>query len=146
MSDFFQFKTPEESTGFLLWKVNSLWQREIKKILQEFDLSHTQFVVLATTHFLGMKDKTVTQIQISKQTGIDKMLISNILKVLLSKKLILRKEHETDTRAKIVRLTKNGENLLKKAVKAVEDFDKIFFKKLTDNDKFNVELLNLVDL
>jgi hypothetical protein len=28
----FSFEKTEESTGFLLWQVTNLWQREIKKL------------------------------------------------------------------------------------------------------------------
>jgi DNA-binding MarR family transcriptional regulator len=50
MSDIFKFETPSESNGFLLWKATNLWQREINKILKKFDLTHTQFVVLASLY------------------------------------------------------------------------------------------------
>jgi hypothetical protein len=35
MSEIFSHKTPSDSTGFLLWKVNNLWQREIRKTLKK---------------------------------------------------------------------------------------------------------------
>ena len=144
MSKVFQFETPNESTGFLLWKVNNFWQREIKKSLSQFDLTHTQFVVLANTYYLGTEQESVTQMEIANQIGIDKMLTSNVLKALLKKKLIKREEHKIDTRAKVIYLTKSGQNILKKAVKAVEDFDKSFFNKLVNSNKFNSELLKLL--
>ncbi len=146
MSKVFQFESPNESSGYLMWKVSNLWQREIKKVLSEFGLTHTQFVIMANTHFLSIKNKDVTQIEIAKHAGIDKMLTSNVLKVLLKKQLIDRKEHKTDTRAKTVCLTKDGTAILTKAVKVVEDFDKIFFDKLLNVSTFNKELINLLDI
>ncbi len=145
MSKIFQFETPNESTGFLLWKVNNYWQREIKKSLSQFDLTHTQFVILANTFFLGIKKESVNQMDISNQIGIDKMLTSNVLKALIKKGLIQREEHKVDTRAKVIKITKTGQIILKKAVKEVEDFDKLFFSKLSNAGKFNSELIKLLN-
>ena len=144
MSKIFQFKTPNESTGFLLWKVNNYWQREIKKSLSYFDLTHTQFVVLANTYFLSAEKENVTQMDIANQIGIDKMLTSNVLKALIKKELIQRKEHKTDTRAKVINITKSGKATLKNAVKKVEDFDKLFFSQLKNGNSFNSELIKLL--
>ena len=144
MSKIFQFETPNESTGFLLWKVNNYWQREIKKSLSHFDLTHTQFVVLANTNFLSSEKDNVTQMDIANQIGIDKMLTSNVLKALIKKELIQRREHKTDTRAKIINMTKSGKVTLKKAVKKVEDFDKLFFRNLENGNSFNSELTKLL--
>lgn len=144
MNKVFQFETPNQSTGFLLWKLNNYWQKEIKKSLLKFDLTHTQFVVLANTYYLADTRKDVTQMDISKQIGIDKMLTSNVLKALIKKKLVKREEHKTDTRAKVISLTKEGKVTLKKAVKKVEDFDKIFFSNLENAQSFNSDIINLL--
>jgi len=37
----FSVEKAEESSGFLLWQVTNLWQREIKKALDEFGLTHS---------------------------------------------------------------------------------------------------------
>lgn len=145
MSKVFEFDSPNESTGFLLWKVNNYWQREIKKSLLEYDLTHTQFVVLANAFYLGVEKEDVTQMDIANQIGIDKMLTSNILKALLKKELITREEHKTDTRAKTIQITKIGQEILKKAVNAVEDFDKSFFNNLKNTSNFNQELIHLLE-
>ncbi len=41
------YKTPEASTGFLLWKATQLWQRGVKHALDEYNLTHSLFVTLA---------------------------------------------------------------------------------------------------
>ncbi|PIE79240.1 MAG: MarR family transcriptional regulator, partial [Candidatus Delongbacteria bacterium] len=105
MADFFK-DTPSESTGFLLWKTTNLWQREIKKALKKYDLTHTQFVVLASTYWLSNQNEHITQVEIANFIAIDKMMTSNVVRKLIDKKLISREEHKTDTRAKVVRLTK----------------------------------------
>lgn len=145
MSDTFKFKTPGESTGFLLWKVNNLWQREIKKTLSRYNLTHTQFVILASAYWLSAENKNViTQTEIANHIGIDKMMTSNVIRTLVSKVLIVRTEHKTDTRAKVIRLTDTGIKILKKSVAEVEDFDSQFFEQLSDRNGFNGELLRLL--
>ncbi len=142
--EIFKYKTPSESTGFLLWKVNNLWQREIKKSLKKYNLTHTQFVVLASTVWLSKNNSNVTQVEIANQIEIDKMMTSNVLRTLEKNGLLKRKEHKTDTRAKIIKPTKNGIDILQKAIKEVEKFDSRFFGKINNIAEFNNELNKLL--
>ena len=141
----FGFEKAEDSTGFLLWQTHNLWQREIRKSLQEYNLTHTQFVVMASTYYLGMHHQEVTQIDVSKESNIDVMLTSNVMRALEKRGLLRRAEHSSDTRAKIVMLTDEGYSILKKAVKKVEHFDAIFFSSLKNKIKFNQELIHLLN-
>lgn len=44
----FGFDKPEDSPGFLLWQTTMIWQRQIKKALEQYNVSHAQFVIIAT--------------------------------------------------------------------------------------------------
>ena len=145
MGDTFKFNNADDSTGFLLWKVTNLWQREIRKTLKKENLTHTQFVVLASAFWLSVSNKNLTQVEISNHIGIDKMLTSNVIKKLIEKELLKRTQHKTDTRAKVISLTKKGTETLKKSVKEVEKFDICFFGQLSKKDEFNKELLRLMN-
>lgn len=141
----FGFEKAEESSGFLLWQVSNLWQRGIKKALEPFDLTHSQFVLLASTHWLVLHGQEVTQILLSSHAKIDPMTTSTVVRTLEQKGFIHRKEHTTDTRAKTVELTKSGTDLVHLAVVAVESFDELFFSKLGGNlNTFNQQLLDLM--
>jgi MarR family transcriptional regulator, organic hydroperoxide resistance regulator len=141
----FSFEDAEDSTGFLLWQVTNLWQREIKKALESFDLTHSQYVLLASIHWLTLHNQSVTQIVLSSHTKIDPMTTSTVLRTLQSKGLLKRQEHATDTRAKTVALTDEGKEVVKEAVKAVEKFDRAFFNPLGSGGKeFNKRLLSLL--
>jgi MarR family transcriptional regulator, organic hydroperoxide resistance regulator len=141
----FSFENAEDSTGFLLWQVTNLWQREIKKALESFDLTHSQYVLLASIHWLTLHNQSVTQIVLSSHTKIDPMTTSTVLRTLQSKGLLKRQEHATDTRAKTVELTPEGKEIVKEAVKAVEKFDKEFFEPLGSGGKeFNKRLISLL--
>ncbi|EQA72697.1 MarR family winged helix-turn-helix transcriptional regulator [Leptospira noguchii] len=142
----FSVNKAEDSSGFLLWQVTSLWQRGIQKVLSPLDLTHSQFVLLASMYWLQLHMEDVTQVKLSRHTKIDPMTTSSVLRTLQSKKLILRREHSTDTRAKIVELTEVGKKVTQKAVKLVETFDSNFFTSV-DNEivDFNLKLNILIE-
>ena len=141
----FSIDKPEESTGFLLWQVTNLWQREIKKALEQYGLTHSQFVLLASIHWLTLNEQNVTQIVLSNHTKIDPMTTSTVLRTLQQKGFLRRQEHLTDTRAKTVELTEQGKTIIKKAVLTVEKFDKVFFNLLGNKtSEFNTILINLL--
>ena len=142
----FSVEKAEDSSGFLLWQVTNLWQREIKKSLEPFDLTHSQFVLMASIHWLTLHKQDVTQILLSSHTKIDPMTTSTVLRTLQTKGLLQRREHVTDTRAKTVELTDKGKKIIKEAVKTVETFDKTFFAALGDKTQlFNQQLLTLLE-
>ena len=99
------------------------------------NLTHPQFVVLASLAYLSQNGNEITQIMISKLAGIDVMTISQILSLLEKQNFVKRKEHSKDTRAKAVILNKKGEEVLQKAVPLVEQIDEVFFGKLDRDEK-----------
>jgi DNA-binding MarR family transcriptional regulator len=142
----FQFDKAEDSSGFLLWQVTNLWQREIKKALEKFDLTHSQFVLMASIYWLSLHKQDVTQVLLSSHTKIDPMTTSTVLRTLEKKALIKRQEHLTDTRAKNVALTESGQKIIKQAVKVVEQFDNKFFSILgIKTNDFNHKLQLLLN-
>ncbi|MDB5255472.1 MAG: MarR family transcriptional regulator [Chitinophagaceae bacterium] len=141
----FSVKQAEDSSGFLLWQVTTLWQRGIKKALDQIDLTHPQFVVLASLLWLSKQQQSVTQIDLSLHSKIDPMTTSTIIRTLERKELIKRREHDTDTRAKAVGLTSYGTKTTRQAVKIIEKFDAQFFESLGNRSKsFNSSLLTLL--
>ena len=144
--DTFSVDKAEDSSGFLLWQVTNLWQREIKKSLEQYNLTHSQFVLMASTHWLTLHKQEVTQIVLSSHTKIDPMTTSTVLRTLQKKGLLQRQEHSTDTRAKTVALTEQGKQIIKKAVVTVEKFDKKFFALPSGAvTKLNESLITLLE-
>jgi DNA-binding MarR family transcriptional regulator len=142
----FHFKSPNDSPGYLLGQLTMLWQRKLKKVLDPLDLTQTQFVLLAALGWLSKKNKSVTQVDIANQSNADRMMVSKVLRTLEDKGFITRKEHETDTRAKTIRLTTNGEVVLQKAIIEVENADLDFFTTLdTKLSQFNKNMVQLID-
>ncbi len=131
----FSVETPEGSSGFLLWQVTVVWQREIKKGLEGVGLSHSAFVILASLLWFAEHDGEVTQTTIINHTKLDKMTVSKSLKTLCTDGFVLRSENEFDTRAKSIELTDVGRETAIKAVKIVENVDKEFFSRLTKEER-----------
>ncbi len=131
----FQVKKVEQSSGFLLWQVTTLWQREIKTALDVVNLSHSGFVILASLLWFKEQEIIVTQTTIIEHTKLDKMTVSKSLKALEKNGFVFRSENELDTRAKTIILTDSGMELAIKSVKIVENIDNAFFSKLDKEDK-----------
>ncbi|OMQ09095.1 MarR family winged helix-turn-helix transcriptional regulator [[Flexibacter] sp. ATCC 35103] len=142
----FHFKSPKDSPGYLLGQLTMLWQRKLKKVLDPLDLTQTQFVLLAALGWLSKKSDSVTQIDIANQSNADRMMVSKVLRTLEDKGFITRQEHETDTRAKTIKLTNTGETVLQKAIVEVENADLDFFSTLDENlSPFNANMAKLID-
>ncbi len=123
------YETPEESPGYLLWRVSSQWRTAIESILKPLDLTHPQFVILATTGWLTKNNEKVSQADIGKVAGLDPNTTSQILRGLEAKKLIKR-VRSLDERSKSPSLTKVGSEKLALALPAVERADTKFFDTL----------------
>jgi DNA-binding MarR family transcriptional regulator len=94
-------------------------------------MSHTQFV------FEEIKQER-TQILIVRSTKLDKMTVSKSLKKLVARGFVKRAEHQEDTRAKSVCLTKKGQAMASKLVLIVEKIvGHQWLKKKIGNSIFN---------
>ena len=126
-------------------RVYNKWHSMIKQELKKMNLTHPQFVVLASLAYLSQNgNEEITQVMISKLAGIDVMTVSQILNLLEKNDFVKRKEHSRDTRAKAVILNKKGEEVLQKTVPLVEQIDEFFFGKLdTDEEQFKHFLARL---
>lgn len=129
--------TPEQGIGFLLWYISTSWRTAIETVLEEYDLTHPQFVVLAALGWLTQDNEKVNQASIGKMISLDPNTTSQILKGLEAKKFIKRVV-SLDARSKHPVLTTRGSNILVEALPAVETADRQFFNVLT---KSEIELL-----
>lgn len=142
----FKFKSPEESPGYLLGQLTTLWQRKIKTVLDPLNLTQTQFVLLTALAWLSRENDKVTQVDIANQGNADRMMVSKVLRTLEAKKFISRQEHITDTRAKVIKLTTEGSKVLQNALTAVENADIDFFSVLDkDLTPFNQNMISLTE-
>lgn len=134
MADFqSKFKSADLSPGFLLWKVSNLHQRLQRKALLELDLTPSQFSILACYFFLSSKSSSVTQADVCRHAGIDKMLISDLTKTLIKKNCIKKMTNKEDRRSHAIELTENGVDKCNQALKIIETLDAKFFETARDS-------------
>jgi len=136
-----QFKGPEESPGFLLWQVSTSWRRQIEAALITLNLTHPQFVLLASVGWLTRDQAWVTQVELARHCGTDITMTSQVLRALEKKGWIERAQREGDERSKFPRLTSRGAKLIEQALPLVESVDRQFFVPLGQKVHNCVEIL-----
>jgi len=124
---------PDDSPGFLLWRVTLRWQRDMAAALAHLGLTHVQFVLLATTWWLNSHGEDPNQLTVARQAGSDVKMTSQVLRTLETKGLIRRDVDSADSRAKKLRVTDHGAGLAVQALAAVEAADAKFFEPIPDS-------------
>lgn len=122
-----RFKGPEQSPGFLLWQVSTDWRRRVEAALAALNLTHPQFVILASVGWLTREGSRVTQVELARHCKTDITMTSQILRTLEKKGYIERFQLEGNDRSKFPHLTEKGADLVKKAIQTVESVDLAFF-------------------
>ena len=118
---------PATSPGFLLWHATLRWQRAMVDALQQHDLTHAQFVLLASTWWLNGQDERPSQSRLSELTGSDPRMTSEVVRRLAAKGLLQRDQDPSDSRAKVLRVTPSGAAVAVAAIGSVEAADAAFF-------------------
>jgi DNA-binding MarR family transcriptional regulator len=141
-----KFKRPEDSPGFLLWRVTNSWQRRIRHKLKELELTHVQFVLLTATEWLNNAELSTTQANVARFAHTDVMMTSQVIRTLERKGLVTVEADFADTRAHLLKVTPAGHRLVKRALDLVEDADERFFGPLAgDTGRFTEMLRVLIE-
>ena len=127
--------------GLLLWKTSNLWQSKLRNVLEEYDLTLNEFIILETL-FMS-QDEGIAQIYISKSSGVNVSVISTVIKVLQKKSLIKRKS-DLDSRKKIIELSGNGSILIKKILPFINEVENNIFMKLGKDEINFVNSMKLI--
>jgi DNA-binding MarR family transcriptional regulator len=130
----------DESPGLMLWRVTNAWQAAQRATLGPFDLTHVQFVLLASLAWLRA-DGPVTQRDLASHARTDPMMTSQVLRTLEGKGLVERRPHPTDARARALTVTARGAALADDANAAVEATDRRFFGVLGDREPLLTAML-----
>ena len=117
-----------DSPGLLLWRASTRWAAAQREALAPYDLTHTQFVLLASLLWLRRgRGEPVTQRELADFAGTDVMMTSQVLRTLESKAYVERRPHPADGRARELLVTTAGAELANTAVRVVERVDEEFF-------------------
>jgi len=125
-----EYADADDSPGLMLWRVTNAWQAAQRAALKPYDLTHVQFVLLASLTWLGDAAEPVTQRRLAEHAGTDPMMTSQVLRALEAKSLVTREPHPTDARARALAATPAGVALANRAIGAVEAVDRDFFAAL----------------
>lgn len=136
-----KYKDLEKNPGYQLWQATNAWQRIIRKALEPLQITHVQFVLLASIDFLSHQAEVVTQAQVSRFAATDENMTSQVIRSLAERGLVTRDEHPTDARARCLALTDSGQALLGKAKDEVMPARDRFFAPLGDRAEILADLL-----
>jgi DNA-binding MarR family transcriptional regulator len=138
-----RFKKAEDSPGFMLWKAANLLQRLHAGCLKSLDITPTQFSLMTCLVYL-QGEGDVTASRIVAHTGMDKMMVSDLLKTLARKGLVAKSVNPDDARSSLVRPTPRGKQITNAGVRTIEAFDARFFRHAGDVRAFHRALIALV--
>jgi DNA-binding MarR family transcriptional regulator len=126
---------PGRSPGFLLWHATLRWQRKIAEVLGPLQLTHVQFVLLASAWWMNSRHgERPTQIALASHADTDVKMTSQVVRSLERKGLLEREVDEADTRARRLRVTPRGARLARRAIAVVERADAEFFAAVPADD------------
>lgn len=122
-------KNINASVIFHAIKFSETWKKNGDKITRQFGITTQQWIILLLLandpNFILHKDlqqKALVARELADALNVSRANITNLLNVLIEKKLITQEEDKDDKRRKILALTKAGEKL-------VEDLEKIRHQK-----------------
>lgn len=141
----FSYIEPEENSGYLLWQVTMQWQLGMNRALGTIGLTLTQFSLMAGLYWLSKKKEGVTQQQLADYANTDKMMTSKVLAALEQKQIVERIKDPGDSRAKQLKISNKGVEVLKEAYRIVKQVDDVFFKDVVkDKVVFDDLLMRLI--
>ena len=106
----------ENRPGFLIRRAHQISQAIFIEECEGLDITSTQFGVLWV---LGHGDQ-LDQITIARLLGFDRSTTSMVVKLLEDRKLVVRSPDKDDRRRSVLRLTKAGEDLRRRAESPVD--------------------------
>jgi DNA-binding MarR family transcriptional regulator len=110
-----------------------LWRQAITEALSPLEITHTQFFLLGSLHWLSRKGIGPNQRELAHHTGLDPMTTSQVLRHLERRGLVARHDDPEDMRAYRLRLTKRGEKSASEAITLVRSATTEFFAPLGDD-------------
>ena len=117
---------PQERLGYLIWQINMQWVRKVNHMVSEFDITHTQLLVLVGTRLLGTSKEEVIQQDLVELIKIDRMLVSKMVKKNVEAGFLRKKSSDKDSRVNVLEITRQGQKkmlqILPKMMQADEEF------------------------
>ena len=119
----------ENRLALLIWQISNLWQSKIREKLIDSNLTFNEYLILETLYKLQDKFENISQQDICKNSSIDRSVVSLRISKLEEKKLIT-KIQPIDRRSDRLKLTSQGNLLIRNIIQIIEEQEKIIFQNL----------------
>ena len=114
-----------DRTGFLLWHAVLEWHRKVTDGLAKLDMTHAQFVLLASAVWLAHHGEVPSQVE--------------------RQKFVRRVPDKDDARVRRIEVTVLGRRKVSSAVKIVEKIDLQVFGGIDNSESFRKALRQVAD-
>ena len=129
-----------DRTGFLLWHAVLEWHRKVTDGLAKLDMTHAQFVLLASAVWLAHHGEVPSQVELASHAGVDPMMTSQVVRLLERQKFVRRVPDKDDARVRRIEVTVLGRRKVSSAVKIVEKIDLQVFGGIDNSESFRQAL------
>ncbi len=110
---------PQNAVGFVMWRVVHRYQREVERVLRPLDLTHLRFVILTLVAWMARSGELATQAEVARFGDIHPMQVSNVIKALERKGMVVRTLAPDNALARHVAITSTGMTALRAALPLV---------------------------
>lgn len=116
MSDTLKDATP----GHLVWLLSNRWRTAMDQALAPLDLTHAQYVLLASLSGMERSGTRPSQRELADFTGLEALYVSKLARSLEAAGLVRRTRDAEDTRVVRLALTDAGHAAVRPAIDAVQ--------------------------
>lgn len=138
---------PERAFGYRVAMLRHAWTRRADAALAPTGLTHMQFFLLRAIEHVVSLDRVPSQTHLAECLYVDRMTVSNVVRTLEAKGVVVRGVHPEDPRANSVDVTPEGARLRAQATRLVMAEQDRFFGRLGDENKarFGIMLDTLLE-
>ncbi|MGW0710339.1 MarR family winged helix-turn-helix transcriptional regulator [Streptomyces sp. NPDC002643] len=106
--------------GHLVWLLSNRWRTAMDQELAPLDLTHAQYVLLASLFGMERSGRPPSQRELADHTGLEALYVSKLARSLESAGFVRRTRDTEDTRVVRLALTKEGRTAVRPAIDAVQ--------------------------
>ena len=107
--------------GFLVWRLSMKWRSAVDRAVAPLGLTHAQYSLLASLDGMQRAGRSPSQRELADHTGLDPIYVSKLARALERNGLVARDGDPADSRAVRLRLTTEGQDSVRTAVRVVHD-------------------------
>jgi MarR family transcriptional regulator, organic hydroperoxide resistance regulator len=134
-------------TGSFIWRLALKWRVAVDRALAPIDLTHAQYVFLASLYGLSRQGKRPSQRALAEFSGLEPMYISKLARALEQAGFLMREPNSADPRAFHLTLTNRGEEIMQVAFARVSELHDLLLAPLGERgDPRRVEFRQTLDL